>query len=188
MISFDNFHEFLKTQKENPKDCMHSFPEEYSEIGDICDRSFVPLSYLALQTEDENEIIMGSYPYNGAKIWKCNKCSSLTFSYTNDSGWGQLVKLPMNLNKEYITEPVSKHIVIKKKDYDSFIKQFNLKNAIICKEEDRSTSGSEMIAKNTNYIFNLTEWIFDDTVSFNLVASRSLAREIALYIKSLPEK
>lgn len=67
-ISYKNINQYLKKYSNKSLTCEHNFPKEFDEIGDMTDNSFGFSSYLNFKSNNENEIFIGSYPYNSAKL------------------------------------------------------------------------------------------------------------------------
>ena len=184
MVNFNNFSNFIKNLNPKIEDCAHLFPSEFQKIGTLTDESIIPISYLDFCTKDKNEIFIGSYPYNASIIWKCNKCNSITLSYTNDSGWGQLVKLPIDFSKEYLIEPANKSIHIEKTKLEKFIKHFELEfNPDEIKKNTKI--GTKIVKKDKISIFSFDEYVKADIefVKFEIVGQRNLLRRMSIYIK-----
>jgi len=181
-ITFENINLFLKNYPHKKDSCPHNFTKDFEQIGNMSDNSYGFLSYLDFKTEDQNEVFIGSYPYNSAKLWKCKECNYLTFSYTNDSGWGQLVPLKIDFNKEYLTEPANKSVSIKPINILEFVELFGL-TELISPENISDYPGTKLISKNKTSIFRykIQKTKSGDTINFEIVANRDLLRKIAAY-------
>ena len=182
MITFENFDEFVKNYANKERTCIHNFPSEFEEIGDLIDNSLIPLSYLDFKSENESEIFIGSYPYNSAKIWKCRKCGSITLSYTDDCGWGRLTKLGIDFSKNYLTEPANKSVCIRKSNIKEFTKLFNIEINLSA-ETSNSYVGTKLIDKSKISIFNpRIESINNiENIRFEIIGNREFLRKIADY-------
>ncbi len=184
-VTFENVNDFIKNYPNNTLNCEHSFPNKFEKIGDLRDSTLRFSSYLSFETDNPEEICLGSYPYNGAEIWKCKECNRITFLVTNDSGWGQITELKIDFSKKYITEPANKSVRIEKKYLNKFIKKFGFKELLHSELVDSNYSGEKTIEKNNNYVFGYREYqrLDYEVAQFEIIANRDLLREITEFEK-----
>ena len=86
MLTLENINEFFADYPIKDIDCNHNILMDYEKIFKIYDGKFGYLSYLEFKSSDNSEIFLGSYPMNGADLWKCKKCGKLKFFYTETGG------------------------------------------------------------------------------------------------------
>ena len=184
-VTFENINEFIKNYPNRNLDCEHSFPKDFENIGNLVDNTFGYLSYLAFKTNNKNEIFIGSYPYNGSKVWTCTKCNRLTLSTTNDSGWGQLGELKIEFEKEFVIEPANKSVSFKSDRVMAFVQKFGFETLLNPTLIGEDYSGVKIIDKIKKYVFGyrLTKRNEQEIVNFEIIAQRSLLREIAKFEK-----
>ena len=189
-VTFENFNEFIHNHPNKSLSCEHRLlngnrldAEDFVQIGILGDKSFGYLSYLWFQTNDEKEIFLGSYPYNGATVWLCTKCNRITLTTSNDSGWGQLSELKIDFDKEYIVEPANKFVEIKKSSIKTFVEKFGFESLLNSNLIGSDYSGIKIIDKTSKYVFGYRER-GDEFAQFEVIAPRILLRQIAEFEKS----
>lgn len=179
-ISFENINQFLKDYSNKNSDCEHNFPDDFEIIGTLIDNSYGFLSFLDFKTKNDKEVFIGSYPLNSAKLWKCKRCNRLTFSITNDTGFGGLIPLNIDFNKDYLIEPANKSVLLKKKNLLRFIEKFGIGQLKYPESIDESYSGKRIINKDNIEIFgfrNYTKYNVE-MIKFEIIANRVILREI----------
>jgi len=184
-VTFENINDFIQNYPIKTLNCGHSFPNDFDKIGNLRDSSLRFSSYLSFQTSDSNEICLGSYPHNGAETWKCKECNRITFSTTNDSGWGQIIEIKIDFNKKYIIEPANKSVIIEKKYLNLFVQKFGFGELLHSDLIDSNYSEKKTIQKSDNYIFGYRNYQRNDyeVAQFEVIANRDLLREIAEFEK-----
>jgi hypothetical protein len=183
-VTFNNINEFLKKYSFKDVNCSHDFPVDYSEIGHMLDDSYGYLSYLDFKTNNDNEIFIGSYPYNSAKLWQCQKCQKLTFSFTDDSGWGRLTPLKIDFNKEYLSEPANKSVSINPNRLEEFASRFDLPE-LLSQNTLNEYTGIKIISKDKKSIFGfrINKTTNGDMINFEVVANRTILQSMAKFEK-----
>lgn len=184
-VTFENINDFIQNYPIKTLNCRHSFPNDFDKIGNLRDSTLNFSSYLSFQTSDSDEICIGSYPHNGAEIWKCKECNRITFSVTNDSGWGQISEMKIDFNKKYIVEPANKSVIIEKKCLNHFVQKFGFEELLHSDLIDSNYSDKKNIKKNNNYVFGYRNYQRYDyeIAQFEIIANRHLLREIAQFEK-----
>lgn len=79
-LVLENINEFFAEYPIKDVQCKHNILIDYEKNFKIYDGKFGYLSYLQFKSSDDSEIFLGSYPMNGADLWKCKKCGKLKFS------------------------------------------------------------------------------------------------------------
>jgi len=182
MITLENINDFFDGYPIKNIQCKHNILNDYEKIFEVFDGSFGHLSYLQFRSDNNSEIFLGSYPLNGADLWKCKKCGSLKFFYTETGGhFPQILPIDVDFDKKYLTDPFAKAVSIKKEKINGFIDTFDfyeLKNP----SDIQGFNGLKIIDKTRKYIFAYNE--FQDIVTFNIVADRDILRKIFEFEKS----
>lgn len=182
MITLENINDFFDEYPIKDVQCKHNILSDYVKIFEVFDGSFGYLSYLEFQSVNNSEIFLGSYPLNGADLWKCEKCGSLKFLYTESGGhFPQTLSVDIDFDKKYLSDPFAKAVSIKKEKINDFIEIFDcieLKNP----QNIQGFNGLKIIDKTQKYIFAYNE--YQDKISFNIVAERDILRKIFEFEKS----
>jgi hypothetical protein len=175
-LVLENINEFFAEYPVKDIDCKHNILMDYEKIFEVYDGKFGYLSYLEFKSSDNSEIFLGSYPMNGADLWKCKKCGKLTFFYIETgSHFPQTLSVDVDFNKKYLSDPFAKSVSIKAEKLSDFITAFGfaeLQNP----EKIEKFNGIKVIDKSKSYIFGYHE--FNGNITFNMIADKNTLRKI----------
>lgn len=176
MIILENINEFFKEYPVKQAQCGHTVFTDYEKIFEVFDGRFGYLSYLEFKSVNDSEIFLGSYPFNGAEIWKCKKCGKLKFFYTEAGGhFPQTITIEVDFDKNYKSDPFAKLVSIHKDQVNFFIEKFGF-HELKDPESIPKFNGIHIIEKDREYIFGYNA--YDNKITFNVVANRDVLREI----------
>ncbi|WP_336718310.1 hypothetical protein [Chryseobacterium mucoviscidosis] len=175
-LVLENINEFFAEYPIKDVQCKHNILIDYEKIFKIYDGKFGYLSYLQFKSSNDSEIFLGSYPMNGADLWKCKKCGKLKFFYTETGGhFPQTLSLDVDFNKKYLSDPFAKSVSIKAEKLSDFITTFGfaeLQNP----EKIEKFNGIKVIDKSKSYIFGYHE--FNRNITFNMIADKNTLRKV----------
>ncbi len=178
----ENINEFFADYPIKNIYCKHNILMNYEKIFDVYDGKFGYLSYLQFKSSDNSEVFLGSYPMNGADLWKCKKCGKLKFFYTETGGhFPQTLSVDVDFDKMYLSDPFAKAVSIKKEKVNDFIDIFEF-DELKDPSNIQGFNGLKIIDKTSKYIFAYSE--YQDLVTFNIVANRDILKKIFEFEKS----
>ncbi|GAA5089967.1 hypothetical protein GCM10023210_15440 [Chryseobacterium ginsengisoli] len=182
MVTLENINDFFNEYPIKDINCSHVILRDYEKIFDVFDNSFGYLSYLEFKSNDDSEIFLGSYPLNGAELWKCKNCGKLQFFYTESVGhFPTTLSIDVNFSKTYQSNPFAKSVTLNKEKVSYFIDTFGfdeLKNP----EKIEGFNGIKIIDKEDKCIFGYSD--YQDKITFNIIADRKILRKIFEFEKS----
>lgn len=182
MIILENINEFFNEYPLKQVQCGHTVLTDYEKIFEVFDGSFGYLSYHEFKSEEDSEIFLGSYPLNGADLWKCKKCGKLKFFYTETGGhFPKTITIDVDFDKNYKSDPFAKSVSFHKDKVNSFIEKFGF-NELKDPRNIQKFNDIHIIEKDKKYIFGYNA--YDDKITFNVVANRNVLREIFEFEKS----
>jgi hypothetical protein len=180
-ITLENFNTFLKEYPIKNIDCPHNILTEYEQIFKIYEGKYGYLSYLEFKTFDNTETFLGSYPLNGAELYKCKKCGKLKFFYTETGGhFPKTVFLDVSFDKKYLSDPSSKSVSIRKEFLNKFLEKFEFEE-LKAPIKIVNISGIKTIDKNKKYVFGYFDR--NENIDFNIIAERKILEEIYKFEK-----